>query len=259
MIDIKYELTNNIKKFIDNAKLEEIGIGCSASQVIKIEKNENIYFLKIATRGLLTREYNALKWLKGKLEVPSVVFYECNDNNEYLITKAISGEMVCSDNYINNPELALNVIKEAFDKIYSVNTSDCPFNVSNSYKLSLVTNNVKTGLVKTESLPKEVVEKYGTAENVLQYLLDNKFDEELCFSHGDTSLPNIFAIDKHFSGFIDVGECGIADKWFDLAICEKSIKRNFGEEYISKFYEILNINPDREKINYYLLMMELYL
>ena len=72
-------------------------------------------------------------------------------------------------------------------------------------------------------------------------------------------MPNIFALKDKFVGFIDVGECGIADKWFDLAICEKSIRRNYGEEYIRQFYNELNIVPDREKIDYYLLMMELYL
>ena len=88
---------------------------------------------------------------------------------------------------------------------------------------------------------------------------NNRFPEELVFSHGDTSLPNIFALKDKFSGFIDVGESGIADKWFDLAICEKSILRNYGQEYVNKFYEVLNIKRDDFKITYYLLMMELYL
>ncbi len=93
----------------------------------------------------------------------------------------------------------------------------------------------------------------------MQYLKENKFKSKLCFSYGDTSLPNIFAYNNEVSGFIDVGECGIADIWFDLAICEKSIKRNYGEEYIPKFYEELKIIPNRKKIDYYLLMMQLYL
>ena len=123
----------------------------------------------------------------------------------------------------------------------------------------LVEKNVKDGLVKDEDLKEETLKKYGNTKNLLQYLKDNRFEEELCFSHGDTSLPNIFSLNCKFSGFIDVGECGIADKWFDLAICEKSIRRNLGEKYVSKFYEELNIIPDRKKSDYYLLMMELYI
>lgn len=258
-MNFKYELTEKVKKFINDAELSEINIGCSDSQVIKILKDGKNYFLKIAKKGLLTQEFNALQWLNGKLEVPEIVLFDYTTETEYLITKAIFGEMVCSDFYLKNPQKALQVIKESFDNIYAVDISNCPFDVSNKYKLSLIEKNVKNGLVKNEDLKEETLKRFGSVENLLKYLIDNKFEEELCFSHGDTSLPNIFALDGKFSGFIDVGECGIADKWFDLAICEKSIKRNFGEGYISEFYKTLGIIPDRAKINYYLLMMELYL
>lgn len=70
-MDFKYRLTE--KKFITNASLKEIGIGYSDSQVIQINKDNQIYFLKIAKKGLLTQEYNALKWLDGKLLVPKIV------------------------------------------------------------------------------------------------------------------------------------------------------------------------------------------
>ena len=258
-MNFKYKLTKKIKKFIEDAKLKEIGIGCSDSQVIQITKDNNLYYLKMAKKGLLTQEYNALKWLDGKLPVPEIILFEKESENEYLITKAIIGEMVCSETYLNNPDKSLKIIKEAFDNIYSVDISNCPFDVSNKYKLSLIERNVKNGLIKNDDLKEETLQKFGSAENLLKYLIDNQFEEELCFSHGDTSLPNIFASNNKFSGFIDVGESGIADKWFDLAICEKSIKRNYGEEYVSKFYKKLNIIPDRDKLDYYLLMMELYL
>ena len=258
-MDFKYKLTKKVEDFIVGTSLKEIGIGCSDSQVIQIIKDDQTYYLKIAKKGLLTQEYNALKWLDGKLSVPEIVLFDDEGENEFLITKAILGEMVCSNTYLNNPDDSLNIIKEAFDNIYEVDISNCPFDVSNKYKLSLIESNVKKGLIKNEDLKEETLQKFGGVENLLKYLIDNQFEEELCFSHGDTSLPNIFASDNCFSGFIDVGECGIADKWFDLAICEKSIKRNYGEEYISKFYNKLNIIPNRNKIDYYLLMMELYL
>lgn len=70
-------------------------------------------------------------------------------------------------------------------------------------------------------------------------------------------MTNLFVIDDKFVGFIDVGECGLADKWLDLAVCEKSIIRNYGKEYVDKFYELLGIVPDREKIDYHLLLLEL--
>lgn len=255
----KYELSNNIENFIKGCNLKEISIGCSDSQVVEINKDDKKYFLKIAREGLLTSEFEKLDWLKDKLKVPNVELYDKYNGVEYLITTSVSGEMVCSDKYLDNPEIGLKVIAEAFKNIYSVEIEDCPFDVDIEYKLKLVENNVINKLIKDEDLKEKTLEKFGSVENLLRYLKENKFTCEKCFSHGDTSLPNIFAKDEKFAGFIDVGECGIADKWFDLAICEKSIVRNFGSEFVSKFYDFLNINPDREKIDYYLYMMELYL
>lgn len=255
----KYELSDKVKGFIENSNLKEISIGCSDSQVVEITKDEKKYFLKMSKEGLLTSEYKKLDWLKGKLYVPNVELYDNYNGIEYLITTSVNGEMVCSDYYINNPELGLKVIADSFKNIYSVNIDNCPFNVDIDYKLKLVENNVKNKLVTNNDLKDSTLEKFKTVEELLKYLKDNRFNEEKCFSHGDTSLPNIFASKDKFEGFIDVGECGIADKWFDLAICEKSIIRNYGQEYVERFYEELNIVPDRNKINYYLYMMELYL
>lgn len=256
---MKTKTIDVVDKFIGSANVSEITIGCSDSKVYKIEKEDNTYYLKVATKGLLTREYNALNWLQEKLEVPKIVLYDDTTEKEYLITESIPGEMVCSDNMINNPNKALDIIVEAFNNIYKVDIKNCPFNVGLDYKLNIIENNVKNNLINYNDLKDNTKEKFNSLEEIVKYLKDNKFKEELCFSHGDTSLPNIFANDNHFSGFIDVGECGIADKWFDLAICEKSIKRNYGQEYVKKFYEKLNIKEDRFKIDYYLLMMELYL
>lgn len=257
MIKFNYDLSDKVQDFIKDAHLEEISIGCSDSQVFKIKKDKT-YFIKIAKKGMLTSEYNKLNWLDKRLSVPKIVLYDYTDGVEYLITEALEGEMVCSDYYLDHPDEGLKVIVEAFKNINSVSIDDCPFDVSIDYKISLVEKNLRSGLVGDESLKEETLKKFGSAERLLEYLKNNRFEEEKCFSHGDTSLPNIFAKDGKFEGFIDVGECGIADKWFDLAICEKSIKRNYGEDYISKFYELLDIAPNREKIDYYLVMMELY-
>ena len=258
-MDFKYKLTKKVEDFIVNTSLKEIGIGCSDSQVFKIEKLDKTYFIKISSKGNLTSEYEKLKWLNDKLSVPRITLYDYTDDTEYLITESVGGKMACSEYYLNNPEVGINVIAKAFKQIVDVDIKDCPFNVSIDYKLALVESNVNNNLIHLEDLKEETLKKFGNLENIIKFLKDNKFDDEYCFSHGDTSLPNIFASGNEFVGFIDVGECGIADKWFDLAICEKSIKRNYGEQYISKFYDELNIIPERDKIDYYLLMMELYL
>lgn len=258
---LNYKLTNMVKEFIKDSVLTEISIGCSNSQVIKIEKSSGIYFLKIAEGSILTTEYEKLKWLKGKLRVPNIVMYENIDNIEYLITEAILGEMLCSEYYMENPMLGIPIIVEAFNELSKVDIKDCPFNVDLNYKLELVKTNISNKLLDINNISKEVLEKFKTPENIYNYLVNNReiVREELCFSHGDISLPNIFALENALSGFIDVGESGVAEKWFDIALVVRSIKRNYGESSVKEFYKQLGIEENQNKVNYYLLMMELYL
>ena len=253
------ELTKSILKLIEKFEKEEISIGCSDSKVFKYTNGKITYFLKIAKIGLLTREYKALTWLDNKLDVPKIIKYEIYNDMEYLLTESLKGEMICSDYYVKNPELAIDLLVKAFSELKKVDIENCPFNVGIDYKLNLIKDNVDKGLITGEFITDDTLDKYNGVSGILKYLQDNKFNDEKCFSHGDTSLPNIFVNENNFIGFIDVGECGIADKWFDLAICEKSIIRNFGKEYVELFYKKLQIVPDRFKIDYYLLMMNLYL
>ena len=106
----------------------------------------------------------------------------------------------------------------------------------------------------------EIGKKLKSYEKILDFLKNNKPKETLVFSHGDTSLPNIFFKDQKISGFIDVGECGVADKWFDIAICYKSINRNFPNrpDLLDLFLKKLNLKFS-SNIDYYIAVMDLYL
>ena len=156
-MNFNYKLSEKVKTFIEDAKLEEISIGCSDSQVFKIEKLDKTYFIKISSKGNLTSEYEKLKWLNDKLSVPRITLYDYTDDTEYLITESVGGKMACSEYYLNNPKIGISVIAQAFSQIYDVDISDCPFDVSIDYKLALVENNVKNNLIHIEDLKDETL------------------------------------------------------------------------------------------------------
>ena len=255
----KYKLTKKVEEFLDNSEYEEINIGYSNTQVFHIIKNKEDYFLKVGKKEYLNDEYSKLKYLQDKLPVPKITFREIYDDIEYLITTKIPGEMVCSDYYMKHQSEGIDIIVEAFKLLYNVDICNCPINVSLDYKLSIAESNIRKGLIKDENIDEKELERFGSAQGVLDYLKKNKFAEDLCFSHWDISLPNIFADDGKFSGFIDVGDCGIADRWFDIAIVIRSIIRNFGEEYVQEFLDKLGFDYDKFKFDYYMLLMQLYL
>ena len=256
-MEFKFVLSNKVKEFLNNSKLEEISIGCSLSQVIKIVRGEKIYFLKMMEEGGLTQEYQKLMWLEGKIPVPKVVLFVKENGSEYMITEGLDGEMLASSYYQEHMDEAIKVIKEAFIKFTEVNVLDCPFLMTNDVLLETARNNILNKLISFEGTSEWVQKRFSSLTDILHYLEENKWDEELTFAFGDLSLPNIFACKDKLVGFVDVGLCGVADKWLDIAIAQKSIRRNLGEEAVSRFYDALNIEPDEEKIDYYMLLLEL--
>lgn len=252
-------LTEHLNKFIQNADLQKIGIGCSGDKVIKITKNNDVFFLKYSDNQNIQTEYTKLNWLQKRLSVPEIVSYEEQDGNHYLLTRSLDGEMVCTPEYMKNWEIGLKVIKTAFDTLWHVDIVNCPFDERIERKLQNIKNKLDNNLIKTEDIRPEFLEKHGGVPGMYKYLIENQPKEHLCFSHGDTSLPNIFGKGDKLSGFIDVSDCGVADIWFDIAVTAKSIKRNYGDDALQLFYDFIKNKMgkvDYDIIDYYITLVE---
>lgn len=72
------------------------------------------------------------------------------------------------------------------------------------------------------------------------------------------------------SVLLDLGKTGIADKWCDIALCYRSLSNNYSGKYKHRrnridseyddllLFRKLGIEPDWEKIRYYILLDELF-
>ena len=246
--------SNRLNEFLKDAnKIEEITIGCSGKKVYKIRKKSKVFFLKVADH--LSKESISLDYLKDKITVPEKVFYEKYNGKSYMLTKSLKGEMLCSEYYRNNPLEGIKVIVEAFNALYNIDYSDCIIDETIDTKIKRIESRFSS--IKNEDIKPNILERFITKENILKYLKGNKPKQIIGFTHGDMSLPNIFADNGHFSGLLDTEDAGISDIYFDIVICEISIERNYGKEYIDKFYEELGIEKDEFKSDYYRILMSL--
>ena len=183
------------------------------------------------------------------------VFYEKYNNKSYLLTREVKGEMLCSEYFENNPLVGIDIIVEAFNALYNIDYSDCTIDETIDTKIKEIESNISN--IKESDINKEYLDRFHSKEGILKYLKGNKPKQIIGFTHGDMSLPNIFALNNHFSGLIDVGNAGLSDIYFDLVICEMSIERNYGKEYIDVFYDKLGIEKDEFKSEYYRILMSL--
>jgi len=126
---------------------------------------------------------------------------------------------------------------------------------------------VEQGLVDIENTEPETFGPGGfrSPEHLLQWLTDNIPESRMILTHGDFCLPNIFIDHGSFSGFVDVDDFGIGEKWRDIALCWRSLKHNCDGHYgkvhdidPNRLFDYLEIQPDWDQIRYHMLLDELF-
>lgn len=255
-------IPNRIKKLIGDREYRIDNIGMSQSNVI-------CYDDMVMKTGVEQSEITMMKWLDNKLPVPKILAYEQTDDTNYLLMSKINGNMLCDDENMRNPKLLIKLLAEGLNMLWDIDISDCPIDFRIDKKLKSAEYRVANNLCDTEDAEPATYGKNGfkNPEELLKWLIENKPDEIPCLSHGDFCLPNIFARDDKISGFIDLGRCGISDKYQDIALCFRSLRHNaegrFGGKWIEHFnadclFSELGIMPDMELINYYILLDELF-
>jgi aminoglycoside phosphotransferase len=262
MIDIP----DNIKNLIREEKYSIDDVGMSDSKVIVFDDK----ILKIPnTSEEAENEFRVMEWLQGKLPVPKVLGYEKDDKNTYLLMTKVPGEMACADKFLKDPDQLTTILAAGLHALWQVDINSCPCNWNLERKLQKAKYAVANNLVDIEDAEPDTFGENGfeNPNHLLEWLLSNKPEEELVFSHGDFCLPNILIENGEVSGYIDLGRTGISDKWQDIALCYRSLLHNFDGKYTGKqyqgfypevFFEKLGLEPNWEKIRYYILLDELF-
>jgi kanamycin kinase len=80
--------------------------------------------------------------------------------------------------------------------------------------------------------------------------------EDLVVCHGDYCLPNILIDHGKITGYVDLGELGIADRWWDLAVGSWSVTWNLGPGLETHFLAAYGVAPDEERMAFYRLLYD---
>lgn len=248
-------------KHIDDILVQEKdAVGMSAAEVYKCAIEEHIVYLKkidekyAQTTYSVKRETEVMLWLADKLNVPKVIEYGQKENAEYLIMSELKGKSI--DEFVENPKQYITYLVNAIKLLHSVDISNCPFLSRVDMRLEELDYLLKNNLADTDISNWEDSTEFTDPQELYKWLCDNKPQEELVFSHGDIS--NLM-IEKDEIYFFDLARCGIADKWLDISMCVREIRNYYhNPDFEELFFEMLGMKPDHEKINYYLLLDEMF-
>jgi aminoglycoside 3'-phosphotransferase-3 len=233
-------------------------IGCSNANIYCYSNSDNMFYLKVdPINNEFEREQNIMEWLKIRLPVPHIIANCREGGYDYLLmTKAI-GEMAYSDKFLQSPNELVKLLALGINTLQRVDITDCPFEATLHYKLDNAKKRIENNEIDMSDWEENTL--FKTPQELYDYLVENQPEEELVFSHGDYCLPNVFFNEGNVTGFIDLGRAGIADKWQDIALCVRSLAHNFNSnEYGDLLFKCLDIEPNLKKIEYYILLDELF-
>lgn len=266
-------IPKEIRKYIDNQNFQIDFIGRSKDTKMILKD----YALKMETMtDEVANEVRMLKWWKQNLlPVPDIIeSIEMNGTNYLLMEKLKGGPSYEVIVRISTEEL-IDILASSLKRLWKIDVSECPSSQRVEDKLKAAKARVDNNLVELDESEFEAfgLEHFTNPQELWQWLDKNRpTEDDLVLAHGDFTLPNLITNGRYLNGFIDLGQSGVSDKYQDISIAYRSLMNNlrgkFGilkeftdEEighYTNLFFEELEIDPDWDKINYYILLDELF-
>ncbi len=205
----------------------------------------------------LEREAARMRWAGHWLPVPEVVALERSASSTVLLTEGLPGRDATDASWRRDlPGLvqALGRGLRAFHE--AVGPDRCPFRFDVTWALDHVRRRVAADDVDPAGFHPE--HAHLTPATALAELeATAPADEDLVVCHGDYCPPNVLLVDGRVTGYLDLGELGVADRWCDVATGGWSTCWNFGVDLEPLFYESYGIAPDAERIRFYRLLYDL--
>lgn len=250
---------DEINKYLKNKTYTLNQVGLSESKVYVFDQ----YVLKVNQRSRESEnEYQVLKFLQGKIEVPSLIDFVSENGLDYLLMGKLDGYMSFDEKIANDPEQLVYLLATAILKLWSIDYQNLDNPLTLDEKLQMAEISVKTNQVRYDLIDKSLIKSFESPDQILTYLKESKPAEDLVLTHGDYCLPNVFFLDNCLTGFVDLGRAGISDRYQDIALCLRSLKYNLKEKYKESyqdlFFSILGVEYDEKKLFYYLLLDELF-
>jgi kanamycin kinase len=220
-----------------------------------------VRFAKVAAASerypTLRHESERMVWAAPYLPVPTVVALHELGDVSVLLTEALPGRDATHEEW--RPDLpalvrALGRGLRAFHE--SVGEEWCPFRFDVGRALAHVEERVRTADIDPAGFHEQ--HAHLTPAAALAELESHvPADEDLVVCHGDYCPPNMLLQDWRVTGFVDLGELGAADRWWDVAVGAWSVGWNFGENFETLFYESYGIAPDPARIRFFRLLYDL--
>jgi kanamycin kinase len=217
-------------------------------------------FVKWAPAGSnlkLGSEADRLEWARFWTAVPKVLDYGADETGQWLVTSALPGRSAVDERWRAEPSLAVAAIGEGLRALHdALPVEGCPFEWSVENRVAEARRRADAG--EQQSLAWHESHRSLSVNEALAAIAEPPGVDRLVVCHGDACAPNtLLDDDGRWTGHVDFGTMGVADRWADLSIATWSTEWNYGPGWQPRLLQAYGIEPDLERTAYYRLLWDL--
>lgn len=258
---LESELPNGFRQLVSAYRWHRQTIGQSQAGVFRlVADGKPALFLKCQRSGPfaeLADEAARLRWLAGQgIACPDLIAWESHIGHDWLLMSSVAGEDLASASV--DPANVIDIMAGALRDLHALDIGSCPFDHRLDRRIAAARARMEAGEVDESDFDDER-QGWTAAKAFTELEALRPATEDLVVTHGDACLPNVMAAEGRFSGFVDCGRLGVADRHQDLALACWSIRYNIGETWIEPFLERYGL-PEAEpaKLSWYRLLDEFF-
>lgn len=95
---------------------------------------ENKYILKVSDDIVrLKSEYEKDLWISKYVSSPKPIKFVCFENKAYYLREYLEGDVLCSNKYLENPILLIDLLSEGIKILHNTKVDDKKFVIDNEY------------------------------------------------------------------------------------------------------------------------------
>lgn len=212
---------------------------CSTAAKVYFIDRDGGYYLKSQplSVGSLRLEAEKTRFFHEKGLGAEVLSFITEEGSDWLLTRRVLGEDCTHAEYLSDPKRLAELLGEVLRRLHELPAEGCPAPDYLDKYLSLAEKNYRTGNYDSSHFPDSF--GYASADGAWAALSEGRHLLKAdTLIHGDYCLPNIMLDGWKFSGFIDLGNSGVADRHIDLFWGAWSLGFNLGTDaYRDRFFD----------------------